>query len=327
MIQLEQFDYDAHQLTAVRVKALYPPVCVDVDLYLPSTQNHKPRLYSVAGTPPTAYDLDRLMQSGRTTLYVPYDQMTHFREQLQALASSGIAMPPQVRLDVAREAVKEDFSRAWQSRRPDSLIRHAADFSQQVVDVCHDREEMTSILASLAAHDGDTFAHISNVCIYAVMLARALGVEREAELLEVGQAALLHDVGKRSIRPDILKKPGSLTPAEREAINDHPRLGFEELCLLPGLSRAQLLTVYQHHERRDGSGYPVRLLGDDINWMAQLVAVVDVFDALTARRRYRQPVAAENAIEFVRRGSGKHFSPEYVECWTELVNGAAIPSV
>jgi HD-GYP domain-containing protein (c-di-GMP phosphodiesterase class II) len=317
-------DGPAPQLSAVRIMALFPPVCVDVDLYLPATFNRPPRLYSASAAPPSADDLERLLQRGITSLCVPQHQIDGLRMQLRELAGSDAEMPAAIRLDIAREAVKEDFSRAWRNRRPEALIVHAEQFSETVVEACRHREAMTSVLASLAAHDGDTFAHISNVCIYSVMLARSVGIQGDDELMQVGQAALLHDVGKRSIRADILKKPGPLTAEEREIINDHPRLGFEELCRLPDLSRDQLLTVYQHHERRDGSGYPVRLTGDEINWMAQLVAVVDVFDALTARRSYREPTAAENALEFVRRGMGKHFFPEYVECWTELVKSAAM---
>ena len=320
-------DGGVRDLMPFRIMALYPPVRIDVDLYLPAKQDRIPRLYSAAVSPPSSADLDRLLQRGITTLFVPYDHAGHFREQLRELAASDVSMSPGVRLDLAREAVKEDFARAWSSRDPSSLISHAATFSQRVVDVCRNRDEMTSALASLAVHDGDTFSHISNVCTYAVMLARELGVVREEELLQVGQAALLHDIGKRLIRTDLLKKPGPLTPEEREVINEHPRLGFEELCHLPGLTRDQLLTVYQHHERLDGSGYPVRLLGDEINWMAQLCAVVDVFDALTARRSYRQAANAEYALDYVRLGSGKHYSPEYVQCWTHLVGNAVISQV
>lgn len=319
MNELETHDCGALDLTPFRVMALYPPVLIDVDLYLPAKQDRTQRLYSAAGSPPSAADLDRLLKRGISTLYIPYGQANDFREQLRALAASDASMTPGVRLDVAREAVKEDFARAWRMRDPHSLISHAASFSQRVVDICRSQDEMTSALASLAVHDGDTFAHISNVCTYSVMLAQALGIDRDHELLEVGQAALLHDLGKRSIRTDVLKKPGPLTAEEREIINEHPRLGFEELCGLPGLSRDQLLMVYQHHERLDGSGYPVRLIGDEISWMARLCAIVDVFDALTARRQYRQAANAEYALNYVQLGSGKHFSPEYVQCWTELV--------
>jgi HD-GYP domain-containing protein (c-di-GMP phosphodiesterase class II) len=314
-------------LTPIRVMAIYPPVCVEVDLFLPAEGDEIPRLYAAAGERPSARDLDRLLARGITTLHVRHAQAVGLREQMRELAESGVDMAPSVRLEVAREAMKEGFSHAWRSREPDSLIAHAADFSQKVVEICGCGEEMTSALAALAAHDGDTFAHISNVCTYVVMLARALGMTEDDELLRLGQAALLHDLGKRAVRSEILKKPGKLTDAEREVMQDHPRIGFEELCQRPDLSSDQLLMVYQHHEKLDGTGYPVRLCGEEINWMARLCAVVDVFDALTARRCYREATGPQRALEIILKGSGNHFSPEYVQCWTSLVSSAATANV
>jgi HD-GYP domain-containing protein (c-di-GMP phosphodiesterase class II) len=320
MDQATKAELGVLDLSPIRVQAIYPPVCIDVDLYLPASPDQPSRLYAAVGTPPTADDLDRLITRGVTTLFVPCIQADFLRRQLRELIDSAVAMPPNIRLEVAREAVKGDIAHAWRCKEPSALVEHAAEFSQQIVDICQNQEGMTSQLASLAAHDGDTFAHISNVCTYAVMLAQSLGITNNQTLLKIGQAALLHDLGKRSIHSNILKKPGRLTDSEREIMQDHPRKGFVELCGQEGMSQDQLLMIYQHHEKLDGSGYPVRLVGDEINWMAQLCAVVDVFDALTARRCYRQSAAAESALEIIGQGAGNHFSIEYVQCWKNLVS-------
>lgn len=306
-------------LTPVRIAALYPPVRVDVDLYLPEAKGRPVRLYASAANPPKAADLDKLSSRGVFSLLVPRAQALSLRAQLRDMFATGAEIAPGVRLEWAREAVKEDFARAWREKLPTALVQHAAEFSQQVVDVCRSRDEMTSALASLATHDRDTFAHISNVSVYSIFLARHAGVADDEQLIQIGQAGLLHDIGKRSVRSDILQKPGPLTEDERREINQHPRIGFEELAKLPCLTRDQLLTVYQHHERLDGSGYPVGLVGDEICQMAQLCAVVDVFDALTARRSYRQSVGIEDALAPIRLGAGIHFSAEYTACWTDLV--------
>ncbi|MBA4016524.1 MAG: hypothetical protein C0483_04995 [Pirellula sp.] len=319
MLSNQHSDDTELDLTPVRILALYPPVNIDVDLYLPESKGRATCLYASAGNSPKATDLDKLCARGIFSLLVPRAQARTLRAQLRSLSASSEQLAPSVRLECAREAVKEDFARAWCEKLPIALVKHAADFSQQVVDVCRSRDEMVSALASLAAHDRDTFAHISNVCVYSIFLARSAGINDDEQLLRIGQAGLLHDIGKRLIRTDILQKPGPLTDDERREINQHPRLGFEELAGLPNLTRDQLLTVYQHHERLDGSGYPVGLVGDEICEMAQLCAVVDVFDAFTARRSYRQAVCIEDALATIRRGAGIHFSAEYVECWTELV--------
>lgn len=324
LMLLNQRDIDARlDLTPVRIPAIYPPVTIDVDLYLPELKGRPICLYASAANPPKAADLDKLCERGIYSLLVPRGQAASLRAQLRSMSEAVGESTPSVRLEWAREAVKEDFARAWREKLPTALIKHASEFSQQVVDVCRTRDEMTAALASLAAHDRDTFAHISNVCVYSIFLARSVGITDDDQLIQIGQAGLLHDIGKRFIRTDILQKPGPLTDEERREINQHPRIGFEELSGLPYLTRDQLLAVYQHHERLDGSGYPVGLVGDEICKMAQLCAVVDVFDALTARRSYRQSVCIEDALSPLRRGFGVHFCAEYVECWTELVARAA----
>ncbi len=112
-----------------------------------------------------------------------------------------------------------------------------------------------------------------------------------------------------------------LNAAEREVMSGHPRIGFEEVCHRADLSRDQLLMIYQHHEKLDGTGYPVGLVGSEINWSGKLCAVVDVFDALTARRSYRQPARPVQALEFLELSSGSHFSPEFVQGWSAVVHG------
>jgi HD-GYP domain-containing protein (c-di-GMP phosphodiesterase class II) len=121
-----------------------------------------------------------------------------------------------------------------------------------------------------------------------------------------------------------LKKSSLLSPQERIIVAEHPRLGFEELCQASDLNRDQLLMVYHHHERIDGTGYPVGLVGDEIAWTAKLCAVVDVFDALTGRRPYRQRITTNQALEFLDRGAATQFDEEYVRCWSSMVRPTAV---
>jgi HD-GYP domain-containing protein (c-di-GMP phosphodiesterase class II) len=307
------------ELVPIRTRALYPPVASDVAIYLPARRDAQSRLYCSSGQHPTCGDLDRLIERGITTVYVPADDSQRLRTHLREIATGNLEMPPEVRLEVAREAMKVDLAKAWQQDRPDELVSLANDFSQRVVDVCSSKAEISSVLASLVVHDSDTFTHVSNVCAYAVMLAREATISSEQELLRIGLAAMLHDLGKRSVCVDILNKPGPLTSEQREIIADHPRIGFQELAMRSDLTRDQLLMVYQHHEKLNGTGYPVQLVGSEINWMAQLCAVVDVFDALTARRRYREPASIEQALEIILGDIDSHFSAEFATCWATCI--------
>lgn len=303
----------------VRIAALFPPLAVQVDLYLDSASDREPRLYSRASSPPTPRDLNALQNAGITTLYTTATEAAVLLEQFSEMLHSGIEMPPQVHFEVAREAVKAQFARSWTMAAADAVVTQAAQFAEEILDVCDGQSDTSDFIRSLLKHDGDTFTHVSNVCLYTIILLRNLGLSNKTQIASLGQAALLHDLGKRSICKNILKKPGALTRAERDAIAQHPRLGFEELCDGADLDRDQLLMVYHHHEKLDGTGYPVGLQGEEIHWTGRLCAVVDVFDALTGRRPYRKPATAEEASVFLNRGIGSHFDEEFVRCWSNTV--------
>lgn len=172
---------------------------------------------------------------------------------------------------------------------------------------------------AIARHDHYTFAHVTNVCCYALTLATALGIHDSADLEELAIGALLHDVGKRHVPVAVLRKKGRLTPADWALIKQHPQRGFEDLARSGGLTLRQLLMVLQHHERIDGGGYPAGLVGEELHPWSRLLAVVDVFDALTGRRPYRMPCSVDEAVTRLRAGAGTHFDAEMVDCWCGLV--------
>jgi HD-GYP domain-containing protein (c-di-GMP phosphodiesterase class II) len=175
--------------------------------------------------------------------------------------------------------------------------------------------EQFTELFRLARHDFNTFTHVTNVASYAVILAERLGWDQGDTLNQIATAAMLHDIGKRFIPSSILTKPARLTPQERAIIETHPQRGYEELCERSELNFDQLMLVYQHHERVAGKGYPVGLGGDEIHPWARMLAVVDVFDAMTAIRPYRRPATAREAMDYICQSAGTHFDPEIVECW------------
>jgi HD-GYP domain-containing protein (c-di-GMP phosphodiesterase class II) len=260
-------------------------------------------------------------------LYLSAEGAKQCRAQCRELLTTGGAATALIELEMLREVAKEGLALAWRAQGAEAIVSQSAAFADGIVGVCRDGVDTAAMLVSLMKHDGDTFSHVSNVCTYAIMLALGLGISEDRQLAALGQAALLHDLGKRRIHGDILRKPGRLSAQERWIIEAHPRLGFEELCELLNLDRDQLSMVYHHHEKLDGTGYPVGLAGDEIEWPARLCAVVDVFDALTGRRAYRAPATAEQAVSYLEQNVGRHFDPEMVACWSNLVRSATSPFV
>jgi HD-GYP domain-containing protein (c-di-GMP phosphodiesterase class II) len=128
----------------------------------------------------------------------------------------------------------------------------------------------------------------------------------------IARGAYLHDLGKIGIPDQILNKPGLLTPEERAVIETHPQLGYEIASAATSLQEA-LPVILHHHERVDGAGYPAGLAGAQVPLEARVVAVADVWDALTSRRAYRDPMAPEDALAHIIAGSGTHFDPAVVD--------------
>jgi putative nucleotidyltransferase with HDIG domain len=164
--------------------------------------------------------------------------------------------------------------------------------------------------------DKYTVGHTFRVAMYSLKLAEELQLKPE-QLRAIAQGALVHDVGKISIPDSILNKPGPLTREERQFIERHPVTGYE-MCRDLGFMREELNIIRSHHEKWDGSGYPDRLRGEQIDLLARIVAVADVYDALTSERSYRKAWSHQEAIRFLIEQKGKHFDPQCVDAWVNL---------
>lgn len=170
--------------------------------------------------------------------------------------------------------------------------------------------------SAIAKRDSDTDRHNYRVTLYALALARRLGLT-EREILALMAGAFLHDVGKIGISDTILLKPGRLTAEEFALMKTHVALGLEIIGEVRWLALARDV-VGGHHERYDGSGYPQGLAGEAIPFNARLFAIVDVFDALTSARPYKTPMPLDQALALMRAERGSHFDPALLDTFIEL---------
>jgi response regulator RpfG family c-di-GMP phosphodiesterase len=164
--------------------------------------------------------------------------------------------------------------------------------------------------SALATREIGTEQHSRRVHAYCIALARAHGVP-DSELGALGRGVLLHDIGKIGISDAVLLKPGPLTPEEWAIMRSHPEVGRQLLERIPFL-RDAIPVVYHHHERWDGTGYPLGLRGKAIPITARIFAVADAFDALTFDRPYSKAVEMELARARIAEASGSHFDPAVV---------------
>ncbi|WP_442595755.1 HD-GYP domain-containing protein [Neobacillus sp. D3-1R] len=164
--------------------------------------------------------------------------------------------------------------------------------------------------------DTYTAGHTFRVTLYALKIAEELHLKPEY-LRAIAQGTLLHDVGKVNIPDHVLNKPGKLTLEERMIIEKHPASGYE-MCRDLGFMSEELNIIRHHHEKWDGSGYPDQLKGEEIPFLARIVAVADVYDALTSERSYRKAWTHEEAMNLIINQKESHFDPVCVDAWERL---------
>lgn len=168
----------------------------------------------------------------------------------------------------------------------------------------------------LDMRDHATDEHTHRVADQTVALAKQMGIP-DSELGHFRRGALLHDIGKIAIPDIILQKQGDLSTAELEIMQSHPEKAHQILSHIDYLAPA-LDIAYFHHEKWDGTGYPRQLKGEEIPLPARIFAVVDVFDALTSDRPYRRAWTKEEALNYIKSQSGKHFDPTVVAAFLQM---------
>jgi putative nucleotidyltransferase with HDIG domain len=166
--------------------------------------------------------------------------------------------------------------------------------------------------------DDYTFLHSVSVCTLLVAFCRSTGMDPELTH-QAGLGGLLHDTGKALVPDEILNKPGRLTDEEFAVIRKHPSDGYDILRKSPDVGEIPLDITLHHHERFDGSGYPDKLPGDKISQMAQMAAIVDVYDAITADRCYHKGMSAAEALRKIYEWSKFHFNPQLVQAFMRCV--------
>ena len=172
-------------------------------------------------------------------------------------------------------------------------------------------------LTNMKERDEYTSIHSMNVCVLAVSFGRSLGMEKtQLELLGLG--GLLHDLGKMKVPLEILNKPSKLTFEEFEVMKTHPVEGYKMLKEKGDLPLEVLDIVKHHHERRNGKGYPSQLNGDEINNMTRIIAIVDVYDAITSDRCYHDAIspydALKNMYEWINEDFDKEMVEQFIKC-------------
>lgn len=174
----------------------------------------------------------------------------------------------------------------------------------------------SALLALLQIRNKDDYTFLHSVSVCALMAAFCHSLNMQPKLTyQAALGGLVHDIGKSQVPDAILNKPGRLTDAEFDVIKRHPLEGHAILSVIPGIGPIPLDITLRHHERLDGEGYPGRLRGEAISEMAQVAAIVDVYDAITAERCYHQAISPASALGKLHEWSKTQYSPRLVQAF------------
>lgn len=218
--------------------------------------------------------------------------------------------------------IEESISTELRNRGVSALksgnLDETLEVAKQIVDQLLSSRVIHLDMVDLRSYDEYTYRHSVNVCVLATVIGMSLNMTQR-ELVDLSAAAILHDLGKLLVDPDILNKPARLTESEYEVIKEHSLLSYEILKDKIEISSPTKVGVLFHHENENGTGYPQGLAGDDIHIFAKIIHVADVYDALTAKRVYKKPYAVSEAIEYLMGGCNILFDTNIVETFLKCI--------
>jgi len=232
-------------------------------------------------------------------------------------------MRPEVKQQIAaefRSLYSSYFHSPYISR---SAVECTKKIAETIVDNVLNREEYLLDMVEIKNYDNYTYSHSLNVGILSIMLASEMGITRN-RLDDIALCALMHDIGKIDVPIEIINKNGPVTDLEFAVIKTHPDKGVERLRKCFNVSREVLQGIQCHHEKIDGSGYPYGYKGNRIPLFGRILAIADVYDALTSHRSYRKAWLPNAAIEYIMAGADTQFDHEMVQLFMRLV--CAYPS-
>lgn len=266
-------------------------------------QDNQETLFLNPDKDPPPYLASLVRRGSRSFLILPI----FLKKELRGIVSLGFSNPPHLE--------QEDLV---QSRQLANQVAVALSNAQLIEDLNKlNWGTLRALARAIDAKSPWTAGHSERGTQIALQIGKKLGLSKD-EIDTLNRGALLHDIGKIGIRPEILDKEGKLTKKEIKLMNEHPRLGAT--ILSPIAAYAEVIPiVLQHHENFNGTGYPDGLAGENICLGARILAIADRFEALTADRPYRKALDQKIAVEYIKEREGSEFDPEIVQAFLEVM--------
>lgn len=277
----------------IRITSITPDIPIPYDLYL--YVNDSAILFRRQGDLLSSDRIGRLLQKGGEMFLVPKEHRQIYLDSLY-----NIVRDPSSSMEDKGKFLKESayvhVNDLFTKKDVASVVTDAGALIDEMVKFVTTDLDAVTRLMGLSRHDYYTYNHCVDVAVYSIVLARRILGEDKEMLIRAGLGGLLHDIGKRDVRWELINKNSPLTPGEWDEIRAHPEHGKKLLTGVPGIPDESKCVVHQHHENFDGTGYPQKLRADEISPLARVVTIADVFDALTTDRSYHKAISSKEAI-------------------------------
>ena len=235
----------------------------------------------------TAFIIDRLKVLGYTGMYI-YDNLSkdiEFKQNVDLLT----------KMEAAESVHNKDFDQCM----------YIAQY--MVSELLANGSDIYTSMETIGSYDAGTYLHSINVATYSGILGMLIGLSAE-KMKQLVVTAMLHDIGKTLIDEDIINKQGKLTAEEFEIVKTHPRLGYDLLKENESVPSVVRVSILEHHENADGSGYPIGLKDDDIYLFAKIIHICDVYDAMISKRPYKKEINPADVLEHLMAQAGTMFN-------------------
>ncbi len=250
------------------------------------------------------------------------EDLGYFGLYIEDSLSEGICIKDVIGEDLKMRTIKAVKTMMNINRDNDREIQKSFEELETLVenivnDISSNKDLMINMI-DLKVANNYTFYHSVNVTVLSLVIGLAMNLS-SSDLYLIGTAALLHDVGKIFTPSEILEKPGPLTKEEFEIIQKHPEDGYNYVKEKLIAHTKTYMGILTHHERFDGTGYPNKIKGHDITKFGRIIAVADVYDALTSDRPYRKRINPSEAMEYIMGGGGTFFDIEVVQEFSKII--------
>jgi len=306
---------------SIPLSTLRVDLVTDFSLWLQTRPGAPPVLYRAADLTFTGDIRDRLEQHGVTRLYLQIADRLQLRryieENIEALLADS-SVPVEARSEMMYESAQGLVKEAMEDPRSGKMVERSGAMVPHMVNFIYREQRSFRCLLKVCSYDYYTYTHSVNVFTFCVALAQHLGYP-EVEVKRFGQGALLHDVGKSNLPLDVINSPGQLSDEQWQLMRMHPVHGHD-ILVEQGMKDPIVLDVTRHHhEKLNGKGYPDRISADEISPWARMCTIVDIFDALTTRRSYKEARLSFDSLQFMRAHMADEIDLKLFKGFVELM--------